>query len=141
MDASRPKVGLGIMVVRGSEVLMGRRRGSHGAGEYAWPGGHLEPGESFEDAVRRELAEEVGAQFEITEPEFLCVTNLRRYLPKHYVDIGMTARWISGQPQLMEPDKCDGWDWYDIALPPRPLFGTVGNYLQAYLGGVTYFTA
>jgi ADP-ribose pyrophosphatase YjhB (NUDIX family) len=60
MSEQRPYVGMGILVTRGEQVLLGQRRGSHGAGDYAAPGGHLEYGESFETAVRREVREETG---------------------------------------------------------------------------------
>ncbi len=36
--AQRPKVGLGIMVIKDGKVLMCKRKGAHGAGEWAWPG-------------------------------------------------------------------------------------------------------
>ena len=36
---NRPKVGLGVMVMKDGKVLLGKRKGSHGAGEYVWPGG------------------------------------------------------------------------------------------------------
>ena len=41
-----PRVGVGVLIVRGGKVLIGRRRGSHGAGQYALPGGKLEWRES-----------------------------------------------------------------------------------------------
>jgi 8-oxo-dGTP diphosphatase len=34
--------------MKDGRVLLGKRRGSHGRGEYAWPGGHMEYMESFE---------------------------------------------------------------------------------------------
>jgi ADP-ribose pyrophosphatase YjhB (NUDIX family) len=51
----RPLVGLGVLVVRDGKVLVGQRRGSLGAGEYALPGGHLEHGEGFEECAAREV--------------------------------------------------------------------------------------
>jgi ADP-ribose pyrophosphatase YjhB (NUDIX family) len=37
-----PRVGIGVMVMKGNNVLLGKRKGSHGEGQYAWPGGHME---------------------------------------------------------------------------------------------------
>ncbi len=51
----RPRVGIGVMVMKDGKVLLGKRKGSHGAGEYAWPGGHMEYMESFEDVAKREV--------------------------------------------------------------------------------------
>ena len=136
----RPKVGIGIFLIKdGSKLLLGKRLGSHGAGEYALPGGHLEHDESFEECVLRELKEEAGASIKVKPPKFLCVTNLRSYLPKHYVDIGMVVEWVSGEPKLMEPHKNSGWEWFDIDNLPSPMFGCTDNYIKAYKTGQTYF--
>ncbi|QOV90204.1 8-oxo-dGTP diphosphatase MutT [Humisphaera borealis] len=54
------QVVIGIVVERG-RVLITRRHddGRHLAGFWEFPGGKVEPGESLEDALRRELAEEL----------------------------------------------------------------------------------
>ena len=49
-DDLRPKVGVGVMVLKNGKVLIGKRKGAHVAGEWAWPGGHLEYMESLRTA-------------------------------------------------------------------------------------------
>ena len=95
-----------------NEFVFGRRKGSHGAGTWALPGGHLEMHESFEECARREALEETG--LELTNVKFLTATNSPRIDgSKHYVTIFMVSALLepSSQPRLLEPNKCDGWEW------------------------------
>ncbi|MBO0797908.1 MAG: NUDIX domain-containing protein [Blastocatellia bacterium] len=134
----RPHVGMGILVMRRGRVLLGRRRGSHGAGYYAAPGGHLEFGESFEEAARREVREETG--LEIADLRLLSVGNYvfkRDDSERHYVDVDFVCEAPSGDPQLKEPEKCHGWDWYDIEDLPQPLFIVTRRMIDSLLSGVT----
>ncbi|HEU5004710.1 MAG TPA: NUDIX domain-containing protein [Candidatus Saccharimonadales bacterium] len=139
MNDLKPKVGVGIFLIKEGQLLMGKRKGSHGEGEYALPGGHLEQGESFEECVLRELKEEAGPDLKVDRIKFLCVTNLRKYAPKHYVDIGMLAEYVSGEPIVAEPDEKDSWEWYDMDKLPEPLFGCTENYIESYRTGKSYF--
>src|SRR5579864_1389729 len=54
----RPLVGVGVLVWRDGSVLLGLRRGAHGAGTWSPPGGHLEFGEEPVDCLQREALEE-----------------------------------------------------------------------------------
>ena len=117
---NRPKVGIGVMVIRDGKVLLGKRKGSHWQGEYAWPGGHLEYMESFEQCARREIREECG--IEIANIRFQFLSHIKKYLPKHYVHVGLVADWQSGEPKVMEPKKSLDWEWFDLKNIPRPLF-------------------
>jgi 8-oxo-dGTP diphosphatase len=56
----RPKVGIGVAVVKKNFILLGKRKGSHGSGDWAFPGGHLEFGETPHECAYRELLEETG---------------------------------------------------------------------------------
>jgi 8-oxo-dGTP diphosphatase len=140
LEIERPKVGVGLFLVKnGTHVLLGKRRGSHGDGEYGGTGGHMEGLETFAQTTMRELREEIGDDIQITEPKFLCLSNLRQYAPKHYIDTGMIAEWISGEPHIMEPEKIESWDWYAIDNLPEPLFGAFRNYVAAHKTGQTFF--
>ncbi|HEU5357581.1 MAG TPA: NUDIX domain-containing protein, partial [Gemmatimonadales bacterium] len=50
----RPQLGVGVLILREGKLLLGQRRGSHGAGTWAPPGGHLDSGESVEQCACRE---------------------------------------------------------------------------------------
>ncbi len=139
MKPPRPKVGIGLFLIKDNSILLGIRKGSHGEGEYALPGGHLELNETFEECALRELAEEAGSSIKVKELRFLCVTNLRKYRPRHYVDIGILAEWSSGTPKVMEPDKKESWHWYKLDNLPKPLFGCTENYIESYKTGKSYF--
>ncbi|KAK0549201.1 hypothetical protein OC846_001697 [Tilletia horrida] len=63
-----PRVGLAVFVLNThGHVLIGKRKGSHGAGKIALPGGHLELHESFEDCAVREVLEETGIELDTSE--------------------------------------------------------------------------
>lgn len=139
MSQKLPKVGIGVMVFKEGKVLLGERRGSHGAGEYAFPGGHLEYMETIEDCAQREVFEETG--IEIKNIKFQFLVNIRAYKPKHYVHIGMTADYKSGKARLKEPDKCIGWGWYDLDDLPAPLFKMTELSFRAYKEDKVYFNS
>jgi 8-oxo-dGTP diphosphatase len=130
----RPRVGLGILILnQKGEVLLGLRNSSHGAGEWSFPGGHVEFGETIFETAKREVLEEVGLT--VNEMELISVGDEMRYIKsdgKHYVNLGVLARYAGGEPTNMEPHKCAEWRWFPLdALPERIFEGTemtLNNY-------------
>jgi 8-oxo-dGTP diphosphatase len=126
--ALRPHVGICVLIVKEGKVLLGKRCGSHGAGEYAAPGGHLEHLESFQACAAREVLEETGLL--IGELRFLRVLNCVQYAPKHYIDLAFAATWNGGEPEVREPAKVERWDWYPIDALPTPLFAMLPSAID-----------
>jgi len=73
MSENSVKVGIGFSYLNRGKLLMLKRQGSHGAGSWSIPGGHLEFGESFEDTTIREVFEETNLK--IKNIRFGAVTN------------------------------------------------------------------
>jgi 8-oxo-dGTP diphosphatase len=122
----RPQVGVGIAVRRGDEILLGKRKGSHGAGAWGFPGGHLEFGESIEDCARRELREETG--LEALAVKTGSWTSDVFGEGKHYVTLFTEVVEFKGELELLEPHKCETWQWFSKEALPSPLFPPVTSF-------------
>jgi 8-oxo-dGTP diphosphatase len=119
--SAAPRVGVGVFVVREGRFLLGKRKGAHGAGEWALPGGHLEFGESVEACARREVQEETGLVVTQVRPGPWS-SDLFAEVDRHYVTLFVIAGSPAGEPELREPDKCEGWEWFRWPELPAPLF-------------------
>lgn len=137
METNYIKVGIGVMILKDGKVLLGKRKGSHGAGEWSFPGGKLEYREEFEECAKRETKEECGIT--IKNIRFNFVANELQHLPKHFVQVGFVADWESGEPTIREPTKCDEWKWFDLQNLPEPIFAMSKLGIEAYKTGKNYF--
>lgn len=139
------RVGVGAFVLSSSQhnsrnpiFLIGKRLGSHGAGTFALPGGHLEFGESPEQCATREVLEETG--LEVEKIRFLTATN--SFLAKegkHYVTMFVVCqrRDENEEARVMEPEKCEGWEWSSweelVAMVKRQREAGEGEVLERTL--------
>ncbi|KLU86116.1 hypothetical protein MAPG_05135 [Magnaporthiopsis poae ATCC 64411] len=112
---NRPRVGVAAVIARSDgTVILGRRKGSQGSGQWAFPGGHLEFGESILGCAERETLEETGLH--VRGVKIAAVANsIFTDTQLHYVTLFVQceARDPSKElvPQVTEPDKCEGWTW------------------------------
>ncbi|MCA9391608.1 NUDIX domain-containing protein [candidate division WWE3 bacterium] len=136
MDDRHIGVGAGVIIIKGNQTLLTKRKGSHGEGTYGSLGGHVEFGETPTDAVRREAMEELGVT--LKNINFVSCTNMVKY-GKHYVDITFFAEIETGEPTIMEPGRIESVGWYKLTNLPSPLFEPVRIALDAYKNKTSYF--
>jgi 8-oxo-dGTP diphosphatase len=131
------KVGVGVMIFKDGKVLMGKRRGRYGSGEYSFTGGHLDYLESFEDCAKRETKEEAG--IEIKNIKFLCLANYNKHEERQDILVGITAEWESGEPNDFSEERVGEWQWYDLNNLPTPIFYPAQILIDAYNNGVNFY--
>jgi 8-oxo-dGTP diphosphatase len=124
-EVTGPFLGVSAIVTRDGTVLLGRRRGAHGAGTWAFPGGKPDPGEHPGDTVRRELLEETGLTARSVEP-VAWTSDVISDSAQHYVTLHHLVD-ADGEPMVLEPDKVEGWGWYPWDALPEPLFAPAAS--------------
>ena len=124
----RPKVGVGTCVVKDGKVLLGKRKSKHGEGYWCFPGGHLEHNEKIEDCAERETFEEAGIK--IKNVRIGPYTNDFFPSGQHYITLYVLSEYDCGEVRVMEPEKCETWQWFDWDFLPKPLFLPLQNLLK-----------
>lgn len=124
------RVGVGVIVQRTGQVLLGLRCGAHGAGTWALPGGHLEFGETPEDCAAREVLEETGLVLQSLH-RGPWTSDVFAAEQRHYLTVFMLAEAASGEPQRLEPHKCLQWRWFDWVALPQPLFAPLQSLVAS----------
>ena len=93
-------------------ILLVKRKYVPGKGFWAFPGGHVEYGESITDAVVREIKEETGLEIKIKQFLFPCtvikVTDESKVPEYHYVILVFEGEVFSGElkPSSDAEDVC-----------------------------------
>ncbi|MEO1474334.1 MAG: NUDIX domain-containing protein [Pseudomonadota bacterium] len=116
-----PEAACGAAILNDAgELLLIQRLRPPEPGHWGLPGGKIDFGERTEDAVKREIAEELGIEIEITR--LACLTEtIGKDDGRHWVAPVYEARIVAGEPKIMEPEKHGGWGWYPLDGLPAPL--------------------
>jgi 8-oxo-dGTP diphosphatase len=123
-----PRVGVGIVIRRGEELLLQRRRDVHGAGTWSTPGGHLDFGEAPAACAIREAAEETGLA--VRSATFVGVTNDVFDEERHYVTLWFLADGVSGEAVLTATYEMSELRWFGRNKLPDPLFPPLRRLLD-----------
>lgn len=124
-------VGVGAVILREKKILLLLRKKAPEAGCWTIPGGKVEFGETVEEAILREVKEEIGAEGRIIAP--LGVTNhILKEERTHFVAPRFLVE-ILNDPQNMEPQSHEEMRWFPIDELPTNVTMTTQMALSAFL--------
>ncbi|MFF0138823.1 NUDIX domain-containing protein [Streptomyces sp. NPDC005227] len=138
---ARSIVGAHLVLVRDGAVLLGKRHPDSAFAPSTWhvPAGHREPGESALACMVRETAEETGIAVEadaLSLVHTVDVCNPGSPFPRVQLFFA-AARW-SGEPRVLEPDRCTEWRWWPLDALPDELVAYTRTALAAIAAGSVY---
>lgn len=125
-------VGVGAILHSHQGLLLSRHR----RGTWELPGGTVEPGESFEEAVVRELAEETGIETTCHDVTLLgtLVDHVDDVLR---VTVGAVITAWEGEPADQPGESVGAWQWYALDALPQGLFVCSAQILTAWRPDLT----
>ncbi|HEX8763303.1 MAG TPA: NUDIX domain-containing protein [Candidatus Saccharimonadales bacterium] len=140
MNEPHVKVGCEVVIRKGNQILLGKRKNIYGDGTWALPGGHLEPNERLVDAICREIKEELDGNVSPTDLKLVSIVD---GIPgangnTHFIHVTFELLDPAFEPQLMEPDMCAEWRYFDLSALPEELFPPHKDIFANYLAQRLY---
>lgn len=135
MERFQLKVAVYMIIMKGDNILMGRRFNTGWQdSNYGLPAGHLEFEESVINAVLREVKEETDINIESENVKFAHVMHRKN----KYIDLFFLTQNWSGEPRIMEKDKCDDIQWFSLEDLPENIIPSVKFAIDNYQKGIMF---
>ncbi len=112
------RIGCGAMIFKNNNVLLMKRGAAarDEIGKWEFPGGAVDIEETPENAVLREVYEELGPALEIS---IVCLLSVDEFTTpdtnNRWRSYTYLINLISGEPQIMEPEKCSQIKWIELS--------------------------
>lgn len=125
-------------IVNGKKEVLLQRRCNTGYmdGKYDMAcSGHLEAGESLAMAVIREANEEIDIHI---NPNDLELVSIIHPYQEDYINIFFCTQKYKGTPKIMEKEKCDDLNWFEINNLPDNTIERIKIVLENMQNGIIY---
>ncbi|MFH1427009.1 MAG: NUDIX domain-containing protein, partial [Patescibacteria group bacterium] len=91
------------------------------------------------EAAKKEVKEETG--LDVDEFELISVYDEMRYIKtdnKHFLGLGVRAKYKGGEEKIMEPEKCREWRWFSLNNLPDKILDNTEAIIRHYQAGKIY---
>lgn len=125
-----------LVLLKDNQILLSQRKNTgYHDGEYSVVAGHVEAGETFTQAVRREAKEEVGLILKLKKLAVAHVQHRKSEADQsERVDVYFVAREWRGEIKNQEPHKCSQLKWFDLKKLPDNMVpcvrAAIGNIIK-----------
>jgi len=96
LQFEKPRIVVSLLIEKNGKYLFARQAqdAPRGAGKWFFPGGNIEPGETIEEAVKRESLEEIGVEVELEK-----LAGYAEYVkdPYHFIALICRCRIVGGE--------------------------------------------
>ncbi len=117
---AQPRLGCGAAIMQDGRLLLVRRLREPEAGCWGLPGGKVDWLEPVEQAVRREIEEELAIR--LTSLSLLCVVDqIDAQRGEHWLAPVYLADTFDGEVRNVEPEKHSDIGWFTLDGLPEPL--------------------
>lgn len=125
-----PRAGCGAVLLKESCLLLVYRKRDPERDHWGLPGGKVEPFETLQQAVRREIFEETGLQIE--RMSLLCVVDqIAPDRNEHWIAPVYIAEDFTGNASIREPEALGDVKWFPLEQLPDRLTHATQVALQA----------
>jgi len=126
-----------LFLLKDNQILLQRRFSTgYEDGNYSIVAGHVDGDEDVFRAMIREAKEEAG--IEIALENLKAIQVMHRKKEHERIDYFFACENWAGEPQIMEPDKCDELRWVDIDALPGNMVDYEAQAIKNYKDGVLF---
>jgi ADP-ribose pyrophosphatase YjhB (NUDIX family) len=126
-----------IVIKDGKTLLYLRQNSGYCDGMYSLIAGHLEKGETIEEAMIREANEEAGMELEPSNIELLSIMH-RKSVSDDRIDFFFKLKNWDGEIKNSEPEKCREMKFFDLKKMPSNTIAYVKKAIESSLNGIFF---
>ena len=127
-----------LILIRDNKILMLRRQNTgFEDGNYSLIAGHVDENEGPTRAVSREAEEEAGIHI-LPDNLKLAHVMYRKKPGEERIDFFFITNVWEGEPQNLEPEKCDDLSWFPINQLPQNIIPYVKSGIENYRNKILF---